>query len=129
MLDTNNNGYIDYTEFLAGCMKSKIYLKEDHLKIAFSYFDKDKSGFITRDEIRKIMCSNSEEGGLNIPEDEIDKLISEVDFNNDNKIDYNEFLNMMKKDLKGESTVEAIKRSSKGFEWYIDCELKFNINY
>jgi hypothetical protein len=36
---------------------------------------------------------------------------------------------MMKKDLKGESTVEAIKRSSKGFEWYIDCELKFNINY
>jgi len=25
-VDTNNNGYIDYTEFLAGCMKSKIYL-------------------------------------------------------------------------------------------------------
>jgi Ca2+-binding EF-hand superfamily protein len=62
------------------------------------------------------MCSNSEEGGLNIPEDEIDKLISEVDFNNDNKIDYTEFLNMMKKDLKGESTAEAIIRSSKGFE-------------
>jgi Ca2+-binding EF-hand superfamily protein len=40
MLDTNNNGYIDYTEFLAGCMKSKIYLNEDHLKIAFAYFDR-----------------------------------------------------------------------------------------
>jgi calcium-dependent protein kinase len=40
MLDINNNGYIDYTEFLAGCMKSKIYLKEENLKIAFSYFDK-----------------------------------------------------------------------------------------
>ena len=39
-LDTNHNGYIDYTEFLAGCMKSKIYLKEDYLKSAFSYFDK-----------------------------------------------------------------------------------------
>jgi calcium-dependent protein kinase len=114
MLDTNNNGYIDYTEFLAGCMKSKIYLKEDHLKIAFSYFDKDKSGFITRDEIRKIMCSNTEEGGLNIPENEIDKLISEVDFNHDDKIDYNEFLNMMKADLKGD-TGEVIKRSSRGF--------------
>jgi calcium-dependent protein kinase len=25
-LDINNNGFIDYTEFLAGCMKSKIYL-------------------------------------------------------------------------------------------------------
>ena len=40
MLDTNNNGFIDYTEFIAGCMKSKIYLKEDYLKIAFGYFDK-----------------------------------------------------------------------------------------
>jgi calcium-dependent protein kinase len=42
-LDTNNNGYIDYTEFLAGCMKSKIYLKEDYLKNAFEYFDKVRS--------------------------------------------------------------------------------------
>jgi calcium-dependent protein kinase len=39
-LDLNHNGYIDYTEFLAGCMKSKIYLKEDYLKSAFAYFDK-----------------------------------------------------------------------------------------
>ena len=38
-LDTNNNGYVDYTEFLAGCLRSKIYLKEDVLKAAFEYFD------------------------------------------------------------------------------------------
>jgi len=51
-LDTNNNGYIDYTEFLAGCMKSKIYLSEENLRRAFQYFDKDQSGFITKDELR-----------------------------------------------------------------------------
>jgi Ca2+-binding EF-hand superfamily protein len=39
-LDLNNNGSIDYTEFLAGCLRSKIYLKEDHLRSAFEYFDK-----------------------------------------------------------------------------------------
>ena len=39
-LDTNNNGYVDYTEFIAGCMKSKIYLNEEHLKNSFAYFDK-----------------------------------------------------------------------------------------
>ena len=39
-LDMNTNGSIDYTEFIAGCMKSKIYLKEDHLRTAFEYFDK-----------------------------------------------------------------------------------------
>lgn len=60
------NGFIDYTEFLAGCMKSKIYLQEDFLKSAFSYFDKvkllkilsanpnfqDNSGTITLDELK-----------------------------------------------------------------------------
>jgi len=39
-LDINKNGLLDYTEFLAGCMKSKIYLNDDHLKRAFEYFDK-----------------------------------------------------------------------------------------
>lgn len=39
-IDLNDNGSIDYTEFIAGCMRSKIYLKEDHLRAAFEYFDK-----------------------------------------------------------------------------------------
>jgi Ca2+-binding EF-hand superfamily protein len=50
------------------------------------------------------------DGHLNIPESEIEKLISEADFNHDEKIDYEEFLDMMKRDLKGEKTEEAIKR-------------------
>jgi calcium-dependent protein kinase len=95
-LDTNNNGYIDYTEFLAGCMRSKIYLKEDHLRSAFEYFDIDQSGTITVEELKKVL-SNDEMG---IPEREIEELIREVDKDNDNQIDYNEFLEMMKKDLK-----------------------------
>jgi calcium-dependent protein kinase len=45
-LDINKNGYIDYTEFLAGCMKSKIYLKDEHLRRAFEYFDKVMLDFI-----------------------------------------------------------------------------------
>jgi calcium-dependent protein kinase len=109
MLDTNNNGYIDYTEFLAGCMKSKIYLKEDYLKMTFAYFDKDKSGFITREELRKVLKSDD---GLNIPDKEIEKLIKEVDFNHDDKIDYNEFLDMMKRDLKGEETEKVIRQQA-----------------
>lgn len=37
---------------------------------------------------------------LKIPDSEIEKLIKEVDINEDKVIDYNEFLDMMKKDLK-----------------------------
>lgn len=39
-LDTDFSDYVDYTEFLAGCMKSKLYLNEENLKAAFAYFDK-----------------------------------------------------------------------------------------
>lgn len=37
---------------------------------------------------------------MHIPDEEIDKLIKEADLNNDNQIDYNEFMEMMKADLK-----------------------------
>jgi Ca2+-binding EF-hand superfamily protein len=39
-IDTNRNGSIDYTEFLAACMKAKIYLKESNVRTAFDFFDK-----------------------------------------------------------------------------------------
>ena len=41
-IDTNKNGSIDYTEFLAACMKAKIYLKESNVRTAFDFFDKVK---------------------------------------------------------------------------------------
>ncbi len=51
-----------------------------------------------------------ESGGLNIPDKEVERLIQEVDFNNDDRIDYSEFLAMMKRDLKGEEVEQAVKR-------------------
>jgi Ca2+-binding EF-hand superfamily protein len=54
-VDMNANGFIDYTEFLAGCMRSKIYLKEDHLRAAFNYFDKVRNKFKTNIFIRTVV--------------------------------------------------------------------------
>ncbi len=53
-----------------------------------------------------------ESGGLNIPDKEVERLIQEVDFNNDDRIDYSEFLAMMKRDLKGEEVEQAVKRQA-----------------
>jgi calcium-dependent protein kinase len=92
-LDTNQSGFIDYTEFLAGCMRSKIYMKEDILRTAFEFFDVDKSGFITIDELRQVLGSDE----MKLPENEIEILIKEVDINNDNQVDYKEFFEMMRK--------------------------------
>lgn len=92
VIDSNNNGVIDYTEFIAACMYSQDYTQEKQIKQAFQYFDKDNSGTITADELRH--CLQSEDQTLT--EDEINNLIREVDNNEDGVIDYKEFLEMMR---------------------------------
>lgn len=79
VMDSNRNGYIDYTEFIAGCLQSYNYLKENHLKTAFSYYDKDSNGTISLDELKQ--CLQSEE--LTLPDSVIEKLMTEVDQNKD----------------------------------------------
>lgn len=53
ILDSNKNGMIDYTEFIAGCLQSYHYLNEKHLRVAFNYFDRDHSGTITYEELKQ----------------------------------------------------------------------------
>ncbi|GAB2235166.1 hypothetical protein Droror1_Dr00027659 [Drosera rotundifolia] len=64
---------------------------EEHLYKAFQYFDTDHSGFITRDELE----SSMREYGI-ADDDTIKEIISEVNSDNDGKISYKEFVNMMR---------------------------------
>lgn len=75
VIDSNGNGLIDYTEFIAPCLHSQNYLKENHLKTAFAYFDKDNSGSITKDELKDCLKSDD----FTLEDEEIDKLLSGVD--------------------------------------------------
>lgn len=47
VMDANQNGLIDYTEFIAACLQSYNYLQDAQLRAAFAYFDKDGSGAIS----------------------------------------------------------------------------------
>mmetsp|Transcript_31363 Transcript_31363/g.30716 ORF Transcript_31363/g.30716 Transcript_31363/m.30716 type:complete len:128 (-) Transcript_31363:223-606(-) len=55
VMDSNQNGFIDYTEFIAACLQSYNYLKENHLKTAFYFFDKDGNGTISKDELKQCL--------------------------------------------------------------------------
>ncbi|KAL5568675.1 hypothetical protein UlMin_025250 [Ulmus minor] len=89
--DVDNNGAIDYGEFVAATLHLNKIEREDHLFAAFTYFDKDGSGYITQDELQQA-C---EEFGL---EDvRLEEMMQEVDQDNDGRIDYNEFVAMMQK--------------------------------
>lgn len=54
-LDFNNNGTIDYSEFLITHLDPATVINEDRLREVFNLFDIDKSGAITVDEIKKLL--------------------------------------------------------------------------
>ena len=105
-MDSNQNGLIDYSEFIAACLQSYNYLKENHLRSAFAYFDQDGSGQISKDELR--LCLQSDD--FTLSEDQINNLLQGVDANNDGQIDYSEFINMM-----GESIWVTYSNKQTGF--------------
>lgn len=76
--DVDNNGTIEYGEFIAATLHlNKIY-KEDRLFKAFSFFDKDGSGYITQDELQ-IACQQ-----FGIEDAHLEEMIQEADQNNVN---------------------------------------------
>ena len=89
-VDTDKNGAINYTEFIAATLKSDVFENYKNVQNAFEMLDKDGNGFIEEKELAEII-------GLQIGQDQetIKKLISEIDSNGDNKIDFNEFKRML----------------------------------
>lgn len=54
MIDTNNNNHIEFSEFKAAMIRTTFYLQENQLRKAFSFFDKDNSGYITKQELSSV---------------------------------------------------------------------------
>ncbi|XP_073112789.1 calcium-dependent protein kinase 26 isoform X2 [Elaeis guineensis] len=89
--DVDNSGTIDYAEFIAATLHLNKLEREEHLVAAFSYFDKDGSGYITVDELQQA-CKEH-----NMTDVFLEDIIKEVDQDNDGRIDYGEFVAMMQK--------------------------------
>lgn len=103
--DFDGNGAIDYGEFLAATVQLNKIEREESLFLAFSYFDKDSSGFISEDELQEA-CRQ-----YGVDEECIIETMRDVDTNNDGIIDYNEFVAMMRQGNGG------IGRKSLGGSW------------
>ncbi|XP_039123875.1 calcium-dependent protein kinase 26-like [Dioscorea cayenensis subsp. rotundata] len=89
--DVDKSGTIDYGEFIAATLHINKLEREEHLAAAFSYFDKDGSGYITVDELQQA-CKEQ-----NMEDLSLEDIIKEVDQDNDGCIDYGEFVAMMRK--------------------------------
>ncbi|CAN7004416.1 unnamed protein product [Brassica oleracea var. botrytis] len=84
-------GTIDYGEFLAATIHLNKLEREENLVAAFSFFDKDSSGCITVDELQQAWKQ------FGVKDSNLDKMIKDIDQDCDGRIDYGEFVAMMRK--------------------------------
>eukprot|EP00271_Cylindrocystis_brebissonii_P017027 TRINITY_DN424_c0_g4_i1.p1 TRINITY_DN424_c0_g4~~TRINITY_DN424_c0_g4_i1.p1 ORF type:complete len:531 (+),score=151.49 TRINITY_DN424_c0_g4_i1:1315-2907(+) len=89
--DVDHSGVIEYGEFLAATLHLSKVEKQENLLKAFAHFDTDGSGYITLDELEGA-CRE-----YNIGKEEAADMLKEVDTNSDGKIDYGEFVAIMRK--------------------------------
>ena len=90
-IDSDNNGYIGFEEFLMASINKEKILTETNLKLAFNVFDRDKSGGISQNELKYILGENNVSAKENLWE----KMIQQIDLNQDGQISYEEFYKMM----------------------------------
>lgn len=91
-VDIDKSGFIDYSEFVVASMNEKNLLTNEKLQSAFKMFDKDGSGFISKDEIKEILGF-----GKTLSEEAVNEIIHQVDANGDGEISFEEFSAMMKR--------------------------------
>jgi calcium-dependent protein kinase len=89
--DVDQDGIIDYGEFLAATLSLHHIELEENLFAAFQYFDKDGRGLITTDEVLAVCREFSME------DVRTEDLLHEVDVGHDGSIDYKMFVTMMRK--------------------------------
>jgi len=83
-LDANNQGEIHYTEFLTAMVSSQIQIHEELLQAAFKRFDTDSTGYITEDNLQRVL-------GDSCSPNLVSAMIWDMDLSKDKHISYQEF--------------------------------------
>ena len=89
LLDSENRGYIEYSEFLRATLDRKSIVTEENLKSAFDYFDKENKGYFDEEQM-KIFCKENK-----INEQLCHLIFEEIDLNKNGKVDFQVFKNIM----------------------------------
>merc|ERR1711915_1098708 len=91
-VDIDVNGTIEFGEFL-NMMKQKAgeVDEEADLREAFKIFDRDKDGYISMKELKKVANML----GTMLTKEELEEFMAEADADGNGKLDYDEFVKMM----------------------------------
>ncbi|KDE09640.1 hypothetical protein MVLG_00046 [Microbotryum lychnidis-dioicae p1A1 Lamole] len=106
VFDKNNNGTIDFREFICALSITSRGQLDEKLQWAFQLYDIDSDGTITYDEMLNIVTAIYDMTGemVKLPPDEdtpakrVDKIFSTMDLNHDHQLTFEEFKEGSKKD-------------------------------
>lgn len=96
--DDQNNGKLDYSEFIVASINQKKFVDKEKLISAFKYFDVDDSGYIDAGDLKNALLRS---GKKIINNEGVDKMIEEVADKNQLKISLIEFLNLFGMKMEG----------------------------
>lgn len=89
-IDSDNNGEIDFTEFVTAAIDKKELLSDENLLRAFKILDRSGTGRISNQDFRQLLQTNAASADEN-DRGEWDKLILQMDSDSDGYIDFAEF--------------------------------------
>ena len=93
-IDSDRSNYIEQEEFVKAAIDKKIFLSDKMLKFAFNFFDKDKNGSISVEEIAHLFKDNNTDD--KVLSSELRKIIEKLDEDKDGIIGFKEFSSFMK---------------------------------
>jgi len=88
-IDCDGTGELEFSEFVMAALGQSHLLDMSRLRKVFAWFDKDGSGSVTKSELQEIFAV-FHAAGL-----EVDNIISEVDYNSNGEIEFDEFYRAM----------------------------------
>lgn len=86
--DYNNDGVIDFQEFISACIDRKVLSNKSDVKVAFRILDTNKDGTITLEDFDDLFNSY---GGSKMDQEVWENLLAEADKNGDGKVSFDEF--------------------------------------
>ena len=107
VFDHNNDGKIDFREFMIGLSMSSKGSFDDKMKWIFQLYDENKNGLISKDEFLVIVQAMHDMSGDAVTEEiksHVDKVYDNAELDKDGQLTYEAFVKLARTD----STLSAI---------------------
>ena len=92
-VDINNNGMLEYSEFLAVSSILNNEINQKSMRDVFNQYDKDNNGYIQAADLKDMF------GDTDLAEENLELMIQDYDQDGDRKISFDEFYDMITKTI------------------------------